>query len=175
MNKMALATSLLVSLCAFENGAAHAQNLLAAHSVKCQLQSGDLRFGLFNPNSSGKPNSPSVLSGEGVFVIGCQNLTQAVQGTTLTLGISAVQTPMHNLTQPQATLTVAFFRDVTKSQAWGDGHNGAEPLRMEVRLSPGEHRLMHLPVHALLHGTHTAHTGAYQINVPVSLTQSVER
>lgn len=164
------ACKLLACVCTLGAGATQAQTQPAG-SVVCRVQSGDLRFGVLNPHS---PSSPSHGVGEGLIVLSCQNLTQAAQSHAVSLAISVAQSRLRSNNHPKNALTVGFFHDPIRSQAWGDGRNGGAPLKLLVQLLPGEHRLLRLPVHALLQGFHQAPVGAYQAQVPLSLTQSSE-
>ena len=168
MSRYTITATLLLGLFVLVAGASPAQSEDASVSVTCRVQSGDLRFGVLNLSG------PARRMGEGVVVINCQNRSSLAQTTVMNLGISVIQIPMHANGPSKDTLTVAFFHDFNRSQAWGDGHNGGQPLRWPIQLAPGEHRLLRLPVFALLQSSSTAPVGAYQVQVPLTITQSVE-
>lgn len=169
MSRRSHTAQVVLSVCALLVQTTPAQAEAAAVWLTCRVQSGDLRFGALNPST------PARWEGVGVVVLNCENRSQTAQSTVIHLGISATHTPMHANGPSSQALSVAFFLDPNRSQVWGDGHNGGEPLRWPVQLAPGEHRLLRLPVHALLQHANNAPVGSYQVHVPLTLTHSGER
>lgn len=164
--------TLLAGVFALWSGVVIAQTLAApstqpaSDGVQCRMTSGDLNFGVLSLR-----NAPS-LAGEGIMVLSCQNRSQAVQSTAISLGLSSLTVNMYAHGRMSTPMTVAFFHDPGMTQAWGEGTNGGEPLKLMLTLSAGEHRQLRLPVHALVHWPHNAPVGQYQVPVTVTVTQA---
>jgi hypothetical protein len=143
---------------------ARAEAALDNDPVKCTLQSSSLNFGRITLHRS------ALVQGEGEVVVGCQNISQEVQSVELFLGFSTIGSHTAVLRSAHDALAVNFFLDAQFSDHWGDGANGAKALQMMLKLGPGEHRLLRLPVHALLQNRRDAQAGMYVINAPIKLT-----
>jgi len=139
----------------------------AVHStsaVHCLVQSARLNFGRLNLQR------PPQVAGEGEVVVACQNTSS--EGRRVTLSVlfptAGVQTAF--LQSGNEALAVVFYRDAQWTVRWGDDLNGAAALRVDMDFTPGEQRLLRLPVYALLHKPRTAAAGLYMSHVPVMLT-----
>lgn len=132
--------------------------------VECTLQSTRLSFGTLSQQR------PSRVQGEGEVIVACQNLSQDVRTVDIAVGFSSMGAHTAVLQSNHDALAVDFFQDAQSAQRWGDGSNGGRTLQISVRLAPGEHRLLRLPVHALLQNRRDAKAGLYLVHVPVQIT-----
>lgn len=132
--------------------------------VECTLQSTRLSFGTLTQQR------PTQVQGEGEVIVACQNLSPTVRTVDITVGFSSMGAHTAMLQSSQDALAVDFFLDVQCAERWGDGNNGGRTLQASVRLAPGEHRQLRLPVHALLQNRRDAKAGLYLVHVPVQIT-----
>jgi len=143
---------------------ASAESASVQDSVQCILQSSSLNFGRLTLLRS------VLVQGVGEVVLGCQNLSPEVQSVEIFLGFPTIGSHTAVLQSTDDALAVNFFLDAQFTEHWGDDSNGAKSLKLLLKLGPGEHKLLRLPVHALLQNRRDAQAGVYLINAPVKLT-----
>lgn len=141
-----------------------AEAALVLEPVQCTLQSNSLNFGQITLQR------PALVKGEGEVQVACQNLSQQVQSMEIRLGFPFMGANTAMLQSNRGALHVSFFLDAQRTERWGDGANGAQALKVLVKLEPGERRLIRLPVYAVLENRRDARAGAYVLNAPVQLT-----
>lgn len=151
-----------IGLCSVD--VASAGKLEGASAVHCFVKSARLNFGRLNLQR------PSPLPGEGEVVVSCQNTSKELQRVTLSLVFPTLEHPTVLLRSDRGTLSVGLYKDAKFQVAWGDGMNGAAPLQLALEFTPGEDRLVHLPVHGLLVTPRVAAAGVYLSHVPVTLS-----
>ncbi|PUE09303.1 hypothetical protein B9Z51_10480 [Limnohabitans sp. T6-5] len=133
-------------------------------SVECNLQSTRLNFGTL------ARYRPLLVQGEGEVTVTCQNLSQEVRTVDISVAFSRNGSHTALLQSGHDALYVDFFLDAQLVQFWGDGSNGGQALQVILKLGPGERKLLHLPVHALLQNRRDARAGEYLVQVPIQMT-----
>lgn len=132
--------------------------------VQCRVQSAQLNFGRLHA-----PQALQVI-GEGEAVLSCHNTANNPRRVTLTLSFPTLGQQAAVLTQGPSALPVHFYRDAQLSQRWGDDLNGAAAWTLALDMAAAEHRLLHVPVHAVLFTARGMAPGLYLGRVPLTLS-----
>jgi spore coat protein U-like protein len=133
-------------------------------TVECNIQSTRLNFGTLTRTQ------PLWVQGEGEVTVTCQNLSQDVRTVEISVTFSRMGSHTALLQSGHDALVVDFFLDAQWTQYWGDGSNGGQALQVVMILEPGERKLLHLPVHALLQNRRDARAGVYLVHIPLQMT-----
>jgi Spore Coat Protein U domain len=133
-------------------------------AVHCLVQSASLNFGRLNLQR------PSPVPGEGELVLACQNTSSESRRVTFSLALPSVGVQTTLLQSGRVAMPVMFYRDPQYAMRWGDDLNGAAALRVALDFTPNEHKVLRLPVYALLHSPRVAAAGVYLGHAPVTLT-----
>ena len=157
----AMALALLWAACA---SAADAADNSA--EVNCLLQSASLNFGRLGLHR------PPLVAGEGEMVVVCQNTATALRRVNLTLAFPTMGHATALLQSSHGSLAVAFFHDAQFAVRWGEDGKGLAALHIPLELGPGERKLLHLPVYALLQNPPGAPAGVYLVNLPVTVSSA---
>lgn len=129
--------------------------------VQCSVQSALLNFGRLHAQH------PLQVIGEGEAVLNCHNTANDPRRVTLTLSFPTLGLQSAVLTQGPSALPVHFYRDAQLSQRWGDDQNGAASWTIALDMVAAEHRLLRVPVHAVLFTARGMAPGLYIGRVPL--------
>lgn len=132
--------------------------------VQCSVQSAQLNFGRL------RAQHPLQVIGEGEAVLSCHNTANESRRVTLTLLFPTLGQQAAVLTHGPSAFPVHFYRDAQLSQRWGDDPNGAAAWTMALDMVAAEHRLLRVPVHAVLFTTRGMAPGLYLGRVPLTLS-----
>ncbi len=153
-----------VMVCASPWGLVYAATPEDSTPVQCSVQSAQLNFGRLHAQQ------PLQVIGEGEAVLSCHNTANEPRRVTLTLSLHTLGLQAAMLTQGPLALPVHFYRDAQLSQRWGDDQNGAAAWTLALDMVAAEHRLLHVPVHAVLFTTRGMYPGLYLGRVPLTLS-----
>lgn len=141
----------------------HADPLADDSAVRCSLQSASLNFGFLTLHRQ------SPVAGEGEAVVACQNSATALRRVELWLSFPTMGPETAVLQSNQGAITVAFFHDAQFAVRWVEDRSGLARQRILLELAPGERKLLHLPVYALLQNPRDAAPGVYMAQVPLTV------
>jgi spore coat protein U-like protein len=153
---------LIISVCSYIGSAAAATGDLS--QIQCVLASANLDFGRINTQRA------AFITGEGEMVVVCQNQSVTARREELTLAFPTMGSQSALLHSGTSALPVMFYHDAQFAEYWGDDHNGASAMRVQLDLGPHEQQRLHFPVHALLQNRQGSAAGIYHSFIPVTLT-----
>lgn len=158
-----IARAAMATLVVGSAGATHAAPLDDASAVHCTLQSASLNYGRLTLQRQ------SPVAGEGEAVVACRNTATSLRRVELWLSFPTVGPEIAVLQSGRSTITVVFFQDAQFAVRWAEDRNGTARRQILLELAPGERKLLHLPVYALLQNPRDAAAGVYMAQVPVAI------